>query len=159
MNSRPGTYFRFSPSHLGFYLVSLLLPVVAGCGLTSVQNEVSWYRQQLTISEDDRHRLELELADCEQLGQQMAARTGELRGELDQAQAELVGATARLGEFDDEPPVITTEGFDLEVPGEFSGIEGVEAIRGRAMKSALPSMTRFCSLREVLRFESPAVEH
>ncbi len=130
MNSRPGTYFRFSPSHLGFYLVSLLLPVVAGCGLTSVQNEVSWYRQQLTISEDDRHRLELELADCEQLGQQMAARTGELRGELDQAQAELVGATARLGEFDDEPPVITTEGFDLEVPGEFSGIEGVEAIRG-----------------------------
>ncbi len=130
MNLRPGTWFRFSPSHLGFYLVLILLPAVAGCGLTSVQNEVSWYRQQLTISEDDRHRLELELADCEQMGQRMAASSGELRGELDQARAELVTASARLEGFEDGSSVITAEGFDLDVPGELSGIEGVEATIG-----------------------------
>ena len=73
-------------------LVCLTLPSLVGCGVTSLQKEVDWYKQQLTISEDDRHRLELELADCEKDGQGWATRNNTLRADLDQARRDLAHA-------------------------------------------------------------------
>lgn len=109
-------------------VVCLTLPSLVGCGVTSLQKEVDWYKQQLTISEDDRHRLELELADCEKDGQGWATRNNTLRADLDQARRDLAQAIENASR---EPieirPVTTPSAGD---PEDFAGIEGVRAVRG-----------------------------
>ena len=111
-------------------LAALLLTTV-GCGVTSVQNEVDWYKQQLTISEDDRHRLELALAECEQSTQGQLDRTGSLREELERARADARRLSAEVEELRNAPiniePATSPDAGD---PTDFAGIDGVRAERG-----------------------------
>lgn len=105
--------------------------LASGCGVTSLQKEVSWYKQQLSISEQDRHRLELELAQCENTQKGWEDRTSSLRNELDKTSEEL--DTARRGpapatsrESGEPRPAASGAGD----PQDFAGIEGVSATRG-----------------------------
>lgn len=103
----------------------------AGCGVTSLQKEVSWYKQQLSISEQDRHRLELELAQCENTQKGFADRTASLRSDLDRAKDELDSARSSpvVGrEAGEARPSSARSGGD---PQDFAGIEGVSATRGQ----------------------------
>ncbi len=114
-----------------FIICCLTLPTLVGCGVTSLQKEVDWYKQQLTISEDDRNRLELVLADCENDGQDWADRNSTLRSDLDQARTDLAQAIQDAKSRRREPieirPVTTSDSGD---PSDFAGIEGVSATRG-----------------------------
>jgi chemotaxis protein MotB len=119
-------------SHIALIAISLSLPwLAAGCGVTSVQKEVDWYKQQLTLSEQDRNRLELELAQCEGEQKGWADRTSEIRNQLDRTEEELVALRREQGERALEPIEIrratSPDPGNLE---DFSGIEGVEATRG-----------------------------
>ena len=111
-------------------LAALLLTTV-GCGVTSVQNEVDWYKQQLTISEDDRHRLELALAECEQSTQGQLDRSSSLRDDLERAQQESARLAAELELLRNAPIEIKpATGPATGDPTDFSGIDGVRAERG-----------------------------
>ncbi len=116
-------------------LISLTMVVLpgfsGGCGVMSLQKEVDWYKQQLSSSESDRHRLELELAQSEGSQKGWSDRTSDLRGELDRAEQELLALRAQQESRDLEPvdiqPVSGTFPGD---PEDFAGIEGVQATRG-----------------------------
>lgn len=103
----------------------------AGCGVTSLQKEVSWYKQQLSISEQDRHRLELELAACENTQKGWADRTSSLRGELDRASEELDAARRAPPPEREEGGIRPATSRSAGDPQDFAGIEGVTAERGR----------------------------
>jgi chemotaxis protein MotB len=103
----------------------------AGCGVTSLQKEVSWYKQQLSISEQDRHRLELELAACENTQKGWADRTSSLRSELDRTAGELDAARRAPAAERDEGAIRPAASRSAGDPQDFAGIEGVRAERGR----------------------------
>ena len=103
----------------------------AGCGVTSLQKEVSWYKQQLSISEQDRHRLELELAQCENTQKGWADRTSTLRSELDKTSEELDSARREPPVGRDAGEVRPAASRSAGNPEDFAGIEGVSATRGR----------------------------
>ena len=109
-------------------LLAILAFLGTGCGVTSLQKEVNWYKQQLAASESDRNRLELELASCEAEQGGWADRTGTLREELERTKAELAEArrTPPLESVEIRPATTPATGD----PADFQGIEGVRAERG-----------------------------
>jgi len=114
-------------------LTGLLLASTVGCGLTSPQREVDYYKQQLQLSEDRGRRMELELADLERRSQQWSIENASAREELAAMRRELANLEAEaatpedLGETVAIVPAATPDDLDLL---ELAEIDGVEVSRG-----------------------------
>lgn len=110
------------------HVTALMLVVFLGpgCQTTSVEKELNWYQQQLQSSEEERNRLELQLATCERSTQEMVDNAVKLQRDL----ADANSMRARLeAEREDllnarPEPAVAREEVDLS---SFQGIEGVSA--------------------------------
>lgn len=114
-------------------LAAVSLPwLAAGCGVTSPQRETQWYKQQLTQCEEDRNRLELELAQAEQVEKNWSDRTAGLRADLDRAKVDLAAAQREVQALRNAEPVAIRHaaGPSTDDPSDFKGIPGVTATRG-----------------------------
>jgi len=109
-----------------FTALMLVVFLGPGCQTTNVEKELNWYQQQLQTSEEERNRLELQLATCERSQQEMVDGAGRLQRELADAnsmRANLESAREALLNARPEPAVAREE-VDLS---SFQGIEGVSA--------------------------------